>query len=110
MQLPHVFIAFLAREVRFPHGFIAFSLFIFLGVPRWPPRAIFCDFGRPLGAFWTLLGCLERTWSAPWSPLGTILVTMLISWGVLWRSRGYLGIFKSGLPGAPLNHEKPQGF
>ena len=30
MQLPHVFIAFLAREVRFPHGFIAFSLFIFL--------------------------------------------------------------------------------
>ena len=33
MQLPHVFIAFLAREVRFPHGFIAFSLFIFLGGP-----------------------------------------------------------------------------
>ena len=32
MQLPHVFIAFLGREVRFPHGFIAFSLFIFLGV------------------------------------------------------------------------------
>ena len=65
MQLPHVFIAFLAREVRFPHGFIAFSLFIFLGVSRWPPRAIFCDFGRPLGAFVTLLGC-------PWGPSGAL--------------------------------------
>ena len=65
MQLPHVFIAFLAREVRFPHGFIAFSLFIFLGGPRWPPRTIFCDFGRPLGAFGTLLG-------APWGPLSAL--------------------------------------
>ena len=52
MQLPHVFIAFLAREVRFPYGFIAFSLFIFLGGPRWLPRTIFCDFGRPFGASW----------------------------------------------------------
>ena len=38
------------------------------------------------------LGSTERTWSAPWSPLGTILVTMLISWGFLWRSRGCLGM------------------
>ena len=86
MQFPQVFIAFLAREVRFPHGFIAFSLFIFLGVSRWPPRLIFCDFGRPLGASGTpgvFLGSIERTWSALWSPLGTILATMLISWGVL---------------------------
>ena len=65
MQLPHVFIAFLAREVRFPHGFIAFSLFIFLGVPIWPPRVIFCDFGRPLGASGTLLG-------SPWGPLSAL--------------------------------------
>ena len=55
MQFPHVFIAYLAREERFPHGFIAFSLFIFLGVPRWPTRVIFCDFGRPLGASGGLL-------------------------------------------------------
>ena len=65
MQLPHVFIAFLAREVRFPHGFIAFSLFIFLGGPRWRPRAIFNDFGRPLGASWALFG-------SPWPPLGLL--------------------------------------
>ena len=63
MQLSFVFIAFLAREVRFSHGFIAFLLFVFLGVPRWRPRAIFSDFGRPLGASWALLG-------RPWAPLG----------------------------------------
>ena len=69
MQLPHVFIAFLAREVRFPHEFIAFSLFIFLGVPRWPPRAIFFDFGplwEPLGSPWGPLSALGV-------PLGALL-------------------------------------
>ena len=76
MQLSHVFIAFLAREERFPHGFIAFSLFIFLGVPRWPPRAIFNDFGRPLGASWALLGC-------PWAPLG-------LPWGLVATLLGLL--------------------
>ena len=93
MQVSHVFIACWACEVRFPHGFIAFPLFIFLGVPRWLPMAIFDDFGRPLGASWALLG-------GPWGPLsglgvplgalplGTMLVTILISWGVLWRSHG----------------------
>ena len=69
MQLSHVFIAFLAREVRFPHGFIAFSLFIFLGVPRWPPRAIFCNFGRPFGASWALFG-------SPWGPLNAFGVPL----------------------------------
>ena len=69
MQLPHVFIAFLAREVRFPHGLIAFSLSIFHGVPRWPPRAIFDDFGRPLGASWALLG-------GPWGPLSALGVPL----------------------------------
>ena len=96
MQLPHAFIAFLAREVRFPHGFIAFSLFIFLGVSRWPPRAIFCDLGRPLGASGTLLGSSWGPLSAlgaPFGVLGTILVTMLTSWGVLWRSRGCVGMY-----------------
>ena len=73
MQLPHVFIAFWAREVRFPHGFIAFSLFIFLGVPRWPPRAIFCDFGRPLGASGTLLGSSWGPLSALGAPFGAPL-------------------------------------
>ena len=76
MQLPHVFIAFLAREVRFPHGFIAFSLFIFLGVPRWPPRAIFCDFGRPFGASWARFG-------SPWAPLG-------LPWGLVATLLGFL--------------------
>ena len=69
MQLPHVFIAFVAHEVRFPHGFIAFSLFVFLGVTRWPPRAIFFDFGHPLGASWALLG-------NPWGPLSELGVPL----------------------------------
>ena len=76
MQLSHVFIAFLAREVRFSHGFIAFLLFVFLGVPRWLPRAIFSDFGRPLGASWALLGC-------PWAPLG-------LPWGLVATLLGLL--------------------
>ena len=73
MQLPHVFIAFLAREVRFPHGFIAFLLFVFLGVPRWLPRAIFIDFGNLLGALglsWAVLGCLLGL-------LGVLVATLL---------------------------------
>ena len=49
MQLSHVFIAFLAREVRFPHGFIAFSLFVLLGVPKWSLKSIFDALGRPFG-------------------------------------------------------------
>ena len=106
MQLSHVFIAFLAREVRFSNVFIAFLLFVFLGVPRWPPRPIFSDFGRPLGASWGYLGAiLAPYWLQlghvgsilvlSWAYLGAslaILVTMLISWGVLWRSRGCLGM------------------
>ncbi len=77
MQFPHVFIACLAREEWFPHGFIAFSLVGFLGVPRWPPRAIFCDFGRPLGAFVTLLGC-------PWGPLGALGVPFGVPLAPFW--------------------------
>ena len=73
MQLPHVFIAFFAREVRFPHGFIAFSLFVFLGVSRLPPRAIFYDFGRPLGASGTLLGSSWRPLSALGATFGAPL-------------------------------------
>ena len=60
---------YLVREERFPHGFIAFSLSVFLGVSRWPPRAIFNDFGRPLGASWALFG-------SPWAPLG-------LPWGLV---------------------------
>ena len=73
MQLSHVFIAFLAHVVRFPHGFIAFLLFVFLGVPRWPPRAIFNDFGRPLGASWALLGCPWAPLVPPWGRVATLL-------------------------------------
>ena len=73
MQLPHVFIAFLAREVRFPHGFIAFSLFIFLGGPSWAPRGFFFDFGRPLGASGTLLGSSWGPLSALGAPFGAPL-------------------------------------
>ena len=74
MQLPHVFIAFLARVVRFPHGFIAFLLFVFLGVPRWPPRVIFCDFGRPLGPSWGPLGVILAPYWLQLGHLGSILV------------------------------------
>ena len=59
MQLPHVFIAFLAREVRFPHGFIAFSLFIFLGCPDGLQERFFeilVALWEPLGPSWGLLG------------------------------------------------------
>ena len=52
MQLSHVFIAFLAREVRFPHGFIAFSLFIFLG----GPDGLQERFSVILVALWEALG------------------------------------------------------
>ena len=76
MQLSHVFIAFLAPDEWFPHGFIAFLLFVFLGVPRWPARAIFNDFGRPWGASWALLGC-------PWAPLG-------LPWGLVATLLGFL--------------------
>ena len=106
MQIPHVFIAFLVRGVRLPHRFIACSLFIFLEVPGWPPGTIFCDFGRPLGAsrgylgailapYWLQLGHLGFILVLSWAYLGAslaILVTMLISWGVLWRSGGCLGL------------------
>ena len=87
MQLSHVFIAFLAREVRFPHGFIAFLLFIFLGVPRWPPRAIFCDFGPPLGASWGYLGAILAPYWLQLGHLGSILVP---SWAYLGASLAIL--------------------
>ena len=77
MQLPHVIIAFWAREVRFPRGFIAFSLFIFLGVSRWPPRAIFCDFGRPLGARGTLS-------AGSWDPLSALGVPFGVPLAPFW--------------------------
>ena len=77
MQLSDVFIAFSAREERFHHGFIAFLLFSFLGVPRWLPAAIFCDFGRPLEAFGTLLGC-------SWDPLSTLGVPLGVPLAPFW--------------------------
>ena len=77
MQLPHVLIAFLAREVRFPHGFIAFSLCVFLGGPRWLPRVIVCDFARPLGASGTLLGSSWGPLSALGPPFGAPLALFL---------------------------------
>ena len=96
MQLSHVFIAFWVPDEWFPHGFIAFSLFVFQGVPRWPPRAIFCDFGCPLGASWALLGCpwvpLGPPWGACCDPLGALgghQVALWVSLLMLWR---YLGI------------------
>ena len=101
MQFPHVFIAFLAREVRFPHGFIAFSLFIFLGGPRWPPRAIFSDFGRPLGASWGYLGAILAPTRPSWLHLGALL-------GLSWRIFGHLGailapyLLQLGHPGSIL--------
>ena len=73
MQLSRVFIACLAREVRFPYEFIAFVLFVFLGVSRLPPRVIFCDFGRPLGASGTLLGSSWGPLSALGAPFGAPL-------------------------------------
>ena len=98
MQLSHVFIAFLAREVRFPHGFIAFLLFVFLGVPRWPPSAVFCDFGRPFGASWGYLGAILAPYWLQLGHLGSILV---LSWAYLgeflgilapyWPQLGHLG-------------------
>ena len=88
MQLPHVFIAFLAREVRFSHGFIAFLLFVFLGVPRWPPRAIFCDFGPPLGASWGYLGAILAPY---WLQLGHLGSILELSWAMLSSLRIHVG-------------------
>ena len=95
MQLSHVFIAFLAREVRFPHGFIAFLLFVFLGVLRWPPRAILSDFGCPLGASWDPLGAsLGAFWASsgalgdPLGPLGGHQVALWVQFLMRWM---YLG-------------------
>ena len=101
MQLSHVFIAFLAREVRFPHGFIAFLIFVFLGVPRWPPRAIFCDFGPPLGASWGYLGAIMAPYWLQLGHLGALL-------GLSWRIFGHLGailapyLLQLGHPGSIL--------
>ena len=77
-------------------GLLHFCFLFFLGCPDGPQErfsVILVALGSLLGALWMSLGSLERTWSAPWSPLGTILVTMLISWGVLWRSRGCVGMY-----------------
>ena len=55
-----MFIAFVAREERFPHGFIAFSLFIFPKVPKCVLRSIFEVFGRPSGSLSTSLCMAQR--------------------------------------------------
>ena len=67
-------------------GLLHFCFSFFLGCPDGLQErfsVILVALWEPLGPSWGLLGSLERTWSALWSPLGTILVTMLISWGVL---------------------------
>ena len=90
MQLSHVFIAFLARDEWFPFGIIAFPLFVFLGVPRWLPRAIFCDFDRPLGAFWALFGSC-------WGPLSTLGVPLGALLAPFWWPCWSLGAFCDAL-------------
>ena len=60
-------------------GLLHFHFSFFLG----GPDGLQERFSLILVALWESLGSLERTWSALWSPLGTILVTMLVSWGVL---------------------------
>ena len=44
-----------------------------------------------LGAPWALLGGPWEQLLRFWGPLGTPLVTILVSWGALWRSHGSLG-------------------
>ena len=70
-------------------GLLHFLFLFFLGCPDGTQErfsVIWAVLWEPLGGSLEFLGFLERTGSALWSPLGTILVTMLISWGVLWRS------------------------
>ena len=88
MQLSYVFIAFMAREVRFPHGFIACSLFIFLRCQS----ALRGRFLKLLGAPWALYGGPWEQLLRFWVPLGIPLVIILVSWGALWRSHGSLGM------------------
>ena len=96
MQLPHVFIAFWAREERFPHGFIACSLFSFLGLLRRIPRAIFYEFWGPLRASWGALGVslvfFGSTLSALWRPLGDHFCLLGLRLALLllaWHAFGY---------------------
>ena len=102
MQLPHVFMHFLAQFMWFPHGNIEFSLFIFSWVPkripRWPdmqlPHVFIALFMRDrafphvfitvwhplgflLGAHWDLLGLLLDMLEGLWSFLG-----------ILWSQHG----------------------
>ena len=74
-------------------GLLHFHFSFFLGGPDgFQERfsVILVTLWEPLGPSWVFLGSLERPWSGPCSPLGTILVIMLPSWDVLWRSRGSL--------------------
>ncbi len=93
MQLSRVFIAFLAREVRFPHGFIAFSLFVFSEVPKWSLRSIFEALGRPLGSLRGSLGAIFGLWGLLWHPfddhfdlLGRPVALSWLSWDDLSRN------------------------
>ena len=70
MQLSHVFIAFLAHEEWFPHGFIAFSLLIFPGVSKCVLRSIFEAFGSPLGSLRGSFGPTFALWGPSWHPFG----------------------------------------
>ena len=70
MQLSHVFIAFLARGARFPHGFIAFSLFIFPKVPKCVLRLIFVAFGCSLGSLRGSFGATFALLAPSWHPFG----------------------------------------
>ena len=66
-------------------GLLHFCFSFFLGCPDAPPpRAIFYDFGRPLGASWGYLGAILAPYWLQLGHLGSILV-------LSWRIFGHLG-------------------
>ena len=92
MQISRVFIAFLAREVRFPHGFIAFSLVAFSEVPKCALSSIFEAFERPLGSLGSF-GATSGLWAPSWHPfgdhfglLGRLVALLWLSWDDFGRN------------------------
>ena len=84
MQLPHVFIHFLAQYMWFPHGNIAFSLLIFSWVPkrisRWPDMQL----PHVFIAFFMCDEAFPHVFIAFWHPQASFWEPIGLSWGLLF--------------------------
>ena len=84
MQFPHVFIHFLIQYMWFPHGNIAFSLFICWGVPKCAPRWPDMQLPHVFIAFFICDEAFPHVFIAFWHPQASFWEPIGLSWGFLF--------------------------